>query len=227
MTLPAPRLLCRRVAVGATRYGAISSGNLGRHLALTADGDRLAIGEPRAQPNALGRAGQVTVYAFANGAWTVLDAPVPGEGPRDFSGDVIALDANGTALAAGARSPDNGSDAGHVRAFALSPPSPLPVELASFAAFAKTDDDGDAYVELTWATTAERYSAYFEVQRSGDGTAWEAIGTVDAAGERVGRRDYGFADRHPLPGVSYYRLGQVDRDGAAAYGSSPTPPAAT
>ena len=90
--------------------------------------------------------------------------------------------------------------------------APLPVELTRFDAVTK-----GLGVNLAWATASEKNSAYFEVQRSAMGEAYEAIGKVAAQGNTTSPREYDFTDAKPLAGQAYYRLRQVDADGTAAY----------
>ena len=94
----------------------------------------------------------------------------------------------------------------------ISSGSPLPVELTRFDAAAKGTGVG-----LTWATASEKNSAYFDVQRSATGEAYETIGRVAAQGTSSSLREYDFTDARPLAGLAYYRLRQVDNDGATAY----------
>ncbi|MFN3876435.1 MAG: hypothetical protein ACK4L7_11050, partial [Flavobacteriales bacterium] len=54
-----------------------------------------------------------------------------------------------------------------------------------------------------------------EVQRSKDNSFFETIGRVDARGGAATTTSYSFIDRAPLPGLSYYRLRQVDADGTS------------
>nr|WP_277881423.1 T9SS type A sorting domain-containing protein [Hymenobacter cyanobacteriorum] len=70
---------------------------------------------------------------------------------------------------------------------------------------------------MSWATASEKNSAYFEVQRSATGEAYETIGKVAAQGNSSSLREYDFADARPLAGLAYYRLRQVDVDGSSAY----------
>ena len=72
-------------------------------------------------------------------------------------------------------------------------------------------------VRLQWATATEQSSAYFDIERSSNGNDYQRIGSVTAAGNSNGRRDYSFDDQSPLTGAAYYRLKQVDVDGKAAY----------
>ena len=86
----------------------------------------------------------------------------------------------------------------------------LPVEFLSFEAFAR-----DMHVDVKWSTASENGSGWFNVQRSGDGETFTNIGRVNASGVTYSRMDYQFKDNAPLPGLSYYRLEQVDLDGTA------------
>ncbi len=85
----------------------------------------------------------------------------------------------------------------------------LPVELLSLTARAQGSS-----VEVIWTTLTEHNSDYFIIERSADAEHFQPIGTVEAAGESQQRIDYTFLDRSPLIGANYYRLKQVDLDGA-------------
>ena len=89
---------------------------------------------------------------------------------------------------------------------------PLPVELAAFAA-----EVVKGQVELYWATASEQNSAVFVVERSARGETYEAVHEVSAQGYSASVVVYAAEDVQPLPGTSYYRLRQVDRDGRVAY----------
>ena len=69
-------------------------------------------------------------------------------------------------------------------------------------------------VELIWGTGSEVNNDYFEIVRSRDGIAFEPIGTVAGAGTFEYENKYSFLDQDPLPGKSYYKIKQVDFDGA-------------
>lgn len=85
----------------------------------------------------------------------------------------------------------------------------LPVELLHLQATAR-----GTVIDVDWATATERNSDHFDVQRSADNEHFTTIGTVGAAGDAQYRSDYLFTDEAPLIGANYYRLKQVDRDGA-------------
>ncbi|SDE48998.1 Por secretion system C-terminal sorting domain-containing protein [Dyadobacter soli] len=70
---------------------------------------------------------------------------------------------------------------------------------------------------LYWQTSEEKNSDHFEVQQSEDLKKWNALGTVKAATESFGKREYSFRDIADRYGRQYYRLKMVDLDGSFAY----------
>lgn len=85
----------------------------------------------------------------------------------------------------------------------------LPIELIALDATVR-----DEMVDVTWATTTERNSAYYLVEHGTDGRSFTPIGSMQAAGESIMRKDYLFTHPQPLRGVNYYRLRMVDKDGS-------------
>ncbi|TXK52846.1 DUF11 domain-containing protein [Pontibacter qinzhouensis] len=88
----------------------------------------------------------------------------------------------------------------------------LPVTLISFSGSAQKDG-----VQLRWATATEKDNAYFEVQRSTDGKNFQTIGKVAGKGNSSVRINYAYIDAKPVSGTVFYRLKQVDFDGAFEY----------
>lgn len=88
----------------------------------------------------------------------------------------------------------------------------LPVELQAFTVMTK-----DNQVQLDWSTASEFNTSYFTVERSADGSQWEQLAKVAAAGTSNSALDYHFTDTQPLPGLSYYRLKQTDLDAHEMY----------
>ncbi|NJL76689.1 MAG: T9SS type A sorting domain-containing protein [Saprospiraceae bacterium] len=88
----------------------------------------------------------------------------------------------------------------------------LPVELLSF----KGHSLGES-VKLEWHTASEVNNRGFEVERSTDGKSWKAIGFVAGNGTTLEAQNYTFLDEQPAAGINYYRLQQVDFDGAFEY----------
>ena len=89
----------------------------------------------------------------------------------------------------------------------------LPVLLAQF--IANRNDDGS--IKLSWATSQEQNANYYDVERSGNQTAWTKIGTVKAKGYSSTTTNYSLTDNLPLDGTNYYRLKMVDLDGKFVY----------
>ena len=87
----------------------------------------------------------------------------------------------------------------------------LPVELAYFRGKAQA-----GYIELEWATISETNNEGFEIERSVDGLEFEYIGYVEGAGNSVDILKYSFEDIDQTS-TSYYRLKQIDFDGAIEY----------
>lgn len=87
--------------------------------------------------------------------------------------------------------------------------TPLPVEWADFDARI-----APLGVELKWATASEKNSDHFVIQRSADGEEFETLSELDAVGNSPTPSNYRFIDRSPIDGTNYYRIVQVDADGA-------------
>ena len=93
----------------------------------------------------------------------------------------------------------------------------LPVTYAGFGA----ERHSDGSVALDWITLQERHSAHFDVERSTDGRSFAPVGRVAAAGYSDVRLDYAFMDADaPRDRTLYYRLHQVDHDGAGYFSST-------
>jgi len=90
--------------------------------------------------------------------------------------------------------------------------NPLPVELVAFRG-----ERGEGYNRLFWTTASELNNDYFEVERSATGEEFVSLGRVVGHGTRQVRTEYAWDDGQPLNGKSYYRLKQVDFDGAVTY----------
>ncbi len=89
---------------------------------------------------------------------------------------------------------------------------PLPVELVSFTGFAFEDHN-----RLEWTTASEVNNHFFDLERSDDGINFFSIGRVNGHGTTSMRNDYSFNDYSPIEGTNYYRLRQVDYNGAVTY----------
>jgi hypothetical protein len=93
----------------------------------------------------------------------------------------------------------------------------LPVKLLAF-----TVQKISSTAKISWATEQESNSDYFNVERSANGSSWNTIATVNAAGNSSVIINYGIVDNRPLAGINYYRLKVADKDGRFEYSSVQT-----
>ena len=90
--------------------------------------------------------------------------------------------------------------------------STLPVELVSFSVTKSFTG-----VRLKWMTASELNNDFFDIQRSATGEEFETIFTVAGQGTKKSSTQYEYEDESAPPGNSYYRLKQVDFDGATSF----------
>ncbi|MBK8488382.1 MAG: autotransporter-associated beta strand repeat-containing protein [Bacteroidetes bacterium] len=88
----------------------------------------------------------------------------------------------------------------------------LPIVLTEFTAEIINTD-----VVLNWITASEVNNDYFSIERSMDGSIWNAIGQVDGAGSSSTVNHYDFTDKDAPGMVLYYRLKQIDFNGNYEY----------
>jgi hypothetical protein len=74
-----------------------------------------------------------------------------------------------------------------------------------------------AYNLLEWTTASESDNDFFLVQRSADGQVFETIGQLDGAGQSTTSIDYLFRDYGSAGRDAFYRLEQVDHNGASTF----------
>ncbi len=86
----------------------------------------------------------------------------------------------------------------------------LPITLSYFKSAKEANG-----IKLTWQTSSERNSDYFEILKSIDGKKFTAIGLVKAAGNSNQNLTYSFKDERPEKGTNYYQLNMVDLDGTS------------
>ena len=88
----------------------------------------------------------------------------------------------------------------------------MPVEFSKFLATAIKNTS-----ILSFATASETNNAFFTIERSADGTSFDAIGEIKGAGNSNTTLSYDFTDERPFAGVNYYRIKQTDYDGQYSY----------
>jgi hypothetical protein len=104
---------------GSDIDGEAASDNSGSSVAMSADGNRIAIGAQRNDGSG-NMAGHVRVYSWNGTAWTQTGADIDGEAAEDQSGFSVAMSSDGNRIAIGAILNDgNGITAGHVRIYTL------------------------------------------------------------------------------------------------------------
>lgn len=84
----------------------------------------------------------------------------------------------------------------------------LPVNLKTFKARAENNNR----VKVFWTTEYERNNAYFDIERSVDGVYFISVGRVAGSNNNGILTNYIYYDLQALPGISFYRLRQVDTD---------------
>jgi hypothetical protein len=136
------------------------------------------------------------LYHWNGIAW---DRITPATGPTGHSGTTHSI----TRLAWSTYSP-----------FAVFAQASLPVELVSFTGKAQ---QGKAL--LTWATASEKNNEGFDVEKSFDGKNFDKIGFVKGNGNSTVAQNYNFIDFN-FTQNAYYRLKQVDFDGASDYSNT-------
>jgi hypothetical protein len=87
----------------------------------------------------------------------------------------------------------------------------LPVEFLTFNAVCNDENE----VTIRWATASENNSSHFMLRKSKNGTDWQVISTVQAAGYSNNPIYYSFLDQNKYTniGMNYYQLIQYDING--------------
>ena len=91
--------------------------------------------------------------------------------------------------------------------------TPLPVGLLAFDAKLNNRNT----VDVIWTTQTQQNCDYFVIEKRTDNSDWAQISTVDGAGNSTNTINYAIEDELPVIGNNYYRLKQVDFDGAYTY----------
>jgi hypothetical protein len=90
----------------------------------------------------------------------------------------------------------------------------LPTKLTSFtSAFNKRNNR----IDLNWETTLEQGLQNFTIEKSTNGTDWNAIGTVKSSGISNGSNYFFADDKLTTAPKLYYRLKMVNEDGSIQY----------
>jgi len=88
--------------------------------------------------------------------------------------------------------------------------NPLPITLTSFTANYAVETNS---VLASWTVASQLNNKEFIVEKTLDGTNYQEVATVQGAGTTPFTESYSAVDPNPTPGLSYYRLKQIDMDG--------------
>ena len=91
----------------------------------------------------------------------------------------------------------------------------IPVELVSF-----TTSVINNTLALNWITATELNNSGFEILRNANDDNWQKIGFVTGNGTSTEIHNYSFVDQNPVIGKSFYKLRQIDFDGASEYSNT-------
>jgi len=89
---------------------------------------------------------------------------------------------------------------------------PLPVELLNFSV--QSSPQGH---QATWSTASELNNSNFILEHSLGDDSFEELGLIEGKGTTSKANNYEYIHATAEPGVHYYRLRQVDFDGASTY----------
>jgi hypothetical protein len=95
------------IGIGSTNY-------FGASVALSTDGQVLAVGAPQNSNTQGTNSGAVSIYHNVAGSWTPMGEPLLGQSDRDFFGTAVALSADGQTLAVSAIGSDQDRGTVHV-----------------------------------------------------------------------------------------------------------------
>ncbi|MFI5222569.1 MAG: T9SS type A sorting domain-containing protein, partial [Bacteroidia bacterium] len=154
-------------------------------------------------------------FVNPNGNYTSVDLHVSGTTPVESNGtsvSSVSVDFDGQNRSS-FTPVDIGADAGNFIWTAL------PVSWLNFdAAWANNKQDA----LITWTTASEQNSAYFEVERSNEGSNFETITKIKAAGNSNTIHSYEYLDPLAEKSVSqfsvfYYRIRETDKNGSYSF----------
>ena len=117
--------------------------SFGKALALSANGEVLAIGAPLFHGYYGSQSGLVRIYAWENGAWSQRGLDIEGMSSYDETGNAVALSADGGIVAVATRHDNNaaGYYAGNVRLFELCPPSMASLDVEACGSYTVPSGD--------------------------------------------------------------------------------------
>lgn len=88
----------------------------------------------------------------------------------------------------------------------------MPVRWLDFISEANAES-----IELRWGTAFEQNASHFVIERSVDGINYQPIGEKAAQGDIQTESQYSYSDDSPWQGNNYYRLKEIDLNGAESF----------
>ena len=139
----------------------------GKSVAMTADGNRIAIGAPYSDgvDGNFNDTGRVRIYNWDGSIWKQVGTDIDGKAANDLSGSSVALSTDGTRIAIGA--PGNTNRTGHVRVFSVQDSPGAPTISAITA--------GDGVLTISFSAGTENGSTITNFKYSIDGTNYIAL----------------------------------------------------
>lgn len=204
----------------------ITAGSVGLNISLPTNGDYVAF--PASTAAISGSYASHFNWSYNSGTNTFFGITNSAVGPGDGGTIVVTVKGmNATAQTISVANiqrinpsqyPNENINNNNLTAWlAVTPGGPLPITLLNFTA-AKQNGS----VSLNWQTSNESNSKDFEVQFSRDGTSWQTLGTVIAAGYSTSTRSYSYVHTTPVNGINYYRIKMVDMDNRFTYSDTRT-----
>ncbi len=164
--------------LGSDIDGEAASDQSGRSVSLSSDGTRVAIGALYNDGEG-DSSGHVRIYDYNGTTWSQLGSDIDGEAAYDQSGYSVSLSSDGTRVAIGADDNDgNGSNAGHVRLYALPNTYSVTFDAQSGSSVALQNT---ASVASSPATTRTGYNfqGWFDAATDGNGITFPYAPVAD------------------------------------------------
>ena len=178
-----------------------ASNLFGISVSLSSDGSYLAVGA--AGNNSF--TGHARIYYWNGASWTQVDSDIDGETSGDWSGNGVALSADGSIVAIGAeRNLGVGTESGHVRVYENI--TILSVEILNFVAQSNANN-----VILNWSARAENENDYYVLERRNSENSFLPIAQRQVLNNEVS--NYQIVDESLPTGEYYYRLNQYNEQG--------------
>ncbi|MFT3932898.1 MAG: hypothetical protein QM726_04715 [Chitinophagaceae bacterium] len=156
--------------------------------------------------------GSITKGSNGNGSGNINIVVNGGTSQLKYSTQTVANVPDGQTAGPTITGPANAQNTtGNPQYFTMGSNAALPVSINLFKAV-----EVGTSVTVSWSSLQEINTNSYVVEKSANGTNWQAVGTLAAAGYSATTSQYQFTDDKPAA-VNYYRLKMVDNDGRVTY----------